>query len=968
MRHQRTLALLVTLLLTMVSASWAQNTGSIVGQAVDPTGAVIPGVTVTLDSESLLQPLQAVTTETGRYRFTELPIGTYTVTFELSGFQTVVREDIILTAGRTITVNAEMALSAVQETVTVSGKSPVVDVRQTDIAVSFDRERLEEIPTARDPWVILEQSPGVVMDRQNVGGNESGQQSLFVNRGTDFGQNVWTYDGINITDPAASGATPMYYDFGAFDEINITSGGSDPSMQTAGIGINFVIKSGSNDLSGQGSFYGTDAAFQGENVSDQQKEEGAGAGAPIKYILDYGFDIGGPIVEDRAWIWGDYGVQDIHRGVVGFLVPGCDDPDNIDCLHDDPTLLRNANVKFNLQLSENNKFNFLWAFNDKTRDTRGASDTRSLETTWKQSGPVNIYKFEDTHIFSPEFLMTGRFAYVDGGFALDYQDPGLRNTQGTLELSTFAFGNSFLDYRTSRPQTIFNLDGNYFLSNALGGDHEFKFGFQYKKTPIDSFTTYGGDGWAIFADDVGVEAWLFRQSARFYDGKFAAFHFQDIYTKGNMTLKLGLRFDHQTGQNLAGGIPANQIAPDLLPAIDFGGTPPINAWDNLSPRVGFTYDLSGQGTSILRASYARYYDFLLLYDVVAINNAANVSEVDLEWTDLNGDRTIQRNELGSDILFSSNYDPANPSSVNSPNQVASDLSAPHTDELIVGFEQELAPELAFSVNFIYKSFGNLLQDDWFYASPSSSKNMRGNPLPFVDVPSSAFVPVTDTFEGQTVTYYELAEGFSKVGDELRNWKDYSTDYKGIELVTRKRLSNRWMANVAFTYGDSREHYNGPDAIYDPTNIDRRDGGQTFYQSGGSGRSGIFMNSRWNFKFDGLYQLPKGFTIAGKLNGRQGFVFPRTWRSPNRAGGLGRVEVILEDIGESRLDDLWVTDLRIEKSFEFGSARLSAMADVFNLFNANAVLGREKTQNISTASRIQDILSARIWRFGVRFNW
>ena len=174
--------------------------------------------------------------------------------------------------------------------------------------------------------------------------------------------------------------------------------------------------------------------------------------------------------------------------------------------------------------------------------------------------------------------------------------------------------------------------------------------------------------------------------------------------------------------------------------------------------------------------------------------------------------------------------------------------------------------------------------------------------------------------------------------------------------------------MSFTYGNPREHFNGPGAIYDPTNVDTRDGGQTFYSSSGSGKSGIFMNSRWNFKFDGLYQLGAGFNIAGKLNGRQGFVFPATFQSPSRAGGLGRVEVILDPIGDQRLDNLWVADFRVEKTFTFGGTRLSAIADVFNLFNANPVLGREKTQSISTANRIQDILSARIWRFGVRFNW
>ena len=176
--QSRSIVLITVALVLMLGVSdglYAQfNTASIVGRAADQTGGVLPGVTVTIESPVLLVSQSATTVGTGRYRFAELPVGTYTVTFELSGFKTVVRSDVILTADFTATVNADMELATVAETVTVSGESPVVDVRSTVVKETFDRQRLEEIPTSRDPWVIIEQTPGIVMDRQNVGGNESG--------------------------------------------------------------------------------------------------------------------------------------------------------------------------------------------------------------------------------------------------------------------------------------------------------------------------------------------------------------------------------------------------------------------------------------------------------------------------------------------------------------------------------------------------------------------------------------------------------------------------------------------------------------------------------------------------------------------------------------------------------------------------------------------------------------------------
>ncbi len=218
-------------------------------------------------------------------------------------------------------------------------------------------------------------------------------------------------------------------------------------------------------------------------------------------------------------------------------------------------MLRNTNIKFNLQITPKNKFNFLFAYNNKTRGTRGAADTRPLETTWRQSGPTYLYKFEDTHIVNDNLLFTGRYAYLDMSFALDYQDPSLREIQAKYDYSTGAYADSYLDYLTIRPNHIANFDGNYFLANAIGGDHEFKFGFQYKKAPVESFTTYGGDAWAVSDGGVPLEVWMYRNKAVNYEGTFWALHFQDIFTKGNMTFKLGLRYDYQRGINNESQVP-----------------------------------------------------------------------------------------------------------------------------------------------------------------------------------------------------------------------------------------------------------------------------------------------------------------------------------------------------------------------------------------------------------------------------
>ena len=216
--------------------------GEIFGKVTDTSGAVLPGVTVTIDSPSLLQTQSVTTTETGVYRFASLPLGLYTVTFQMSGFTRFVRRDVRIETGFSAEVSPQLSVSNVQEEVVVSGETPVIDTRSTTLSATFNQEMLDKLPSARDPWVILEQMPGMVMDRQNVGGSESGQQSTFIAHGSSINQQ-WNVNGATVTD-MVSGGSPMYFDFDSIAEIQIQTGGGDASLQSGGAAINLVTKSG----------------------------------------------------------------------------------------------------------------------------------------------------------------------------------------------------------------------------------------------------------------------------------------------------------------------------------------------------------------------------------------------------------------------------------------------------------------------------------------------------------------------------------------------------------------------------------------------------------------------------------------------------------------------------------------------------------------------------------------------------
>src|SRR5947209_748553 len=235
--------------LLAVSAFAQFQTGNIYGRVQAKDGTALPGVTVTITGMGA--PQSTVSDAQGNFRFLSLSPGSYTLKSELAGYGVSTRAGISVNVGR----NADVTMTlnpSVAESITVTAEAPLLDVRKAGTAINVSKVELEKIPTSRDPWTILQQAPGVLVDRMNVGGNQSGQQSNYIGKGASVAQNTWNVDGVNITDEGATGSSPTYYDFDSFEEMQITTGGSDPRIQTPGVQLNMVTKRGTNDFRGSG--------------------------------------------------------------------------------------------------------------------------------------------------------------------------------------------------------------------------------------------------------------------------------------------------------------------------------------------------------------------------------------------------------------------------------------------------------------------------------------------------------------------------------------------------------------------------------------------------------------------------------------------------------------------------------------------------------------------------------------------
>src|SRR5215510_13546184 len=386
-----------------VYAQFGQATGAIIGKVVDEQGGVLPGVSVIVKGPGA--PVTVYTDARGEFRVTNIDPGNYTLTVSLQGFSTVNRENVVVQVGKNTELTVPMKLSAVAATVTVTGEAPILETKRVTTGAQVSQQELSSIPTARDPFVVLQSSPGVQIDRVNVAGSESGQQSVLTGHGSGSASGTFTVDGVNVTDMSALGASVPYYDFDSFQEMQVITGGSDASIQGSGTHLNMVTKRGTNEIHGSARLYETDHHFQSTNLPSDASASGIAAGNHINSITDTGAEVGGPIVKDTLWLWGSYG-----RSQINLVVP----PNGLL----DRTTLEDFNAKLNWQIVPSNAFDVWFLRSDKLKFGRSAGPTRPQPTSWDQTTPGNNWKFEDSQIIGSNLFLNAQYNGSNNNFTL----------------------------------------------------------------------------------------------------------------------------------------------------------------------------------------------------------------------------------------------------------------------------------------------------------------------------------------------------------------------------------------------------------------------------------------------------------------------------------------------------------------------------------------------------------------------
>ena len=942
----------------------------------------------------------------GKVRFIKLEPGFYTVEVSKDGFNTAVYTRVQLSTSGQLDMDLQLQRSEVVERIEVVSQTPILDKRKLGTNTVVDPEEISKIPTARDPWAVMSTIPGMQTDRINVGGNQSGQQAGFVGKGDSGDNATWVMDGVEFTDLAAQGGSSTYFDFNSFNEIAFKTGGGDLEQTSPGQQLNFTTKQGTNRHQGSLGLVFTDDAFQDGAAAFVNPADGDGDGEPdpvsgnqISEVFEKTFEIGGPIVSDKAWYWFGFSQNDIDVRLPG-ATPA--DPQVTD-----RTKLQNVTGKVNATLGGDTNIKGYYTRGDKIKIGRNAGPDRPQPTSWNQSGPTPIYTGDVSHFWTPNIETSLQLSHVGGGFQLI--------PQGTADQilwdSNFVWQNTFIDYVTTRPTDAYALRGNWFAETG-NVSHEFKFGFKLKEGEVQSFSGYGTQN--VIAAEWLNTAYLYRKGTAAEDMEYTNIWVGDTMIFGNWTFNVGAVQTTQKGKQLPSVSPANGLCPTCLPDLTFTGFDPGVEWDDTLVRGGVTYTFDTNKRQLVRASFGQYVDQLAATDV-AFNHVMNPSSIGYDWID-DGDLIVEIGEFDPDCVTgpvsANNVDPCNPAAASTPvDHIDPNYSAPSVDELIVGYEIELARDFTVAINYTDRTRDNTiwnpLQDlstagDLTDIIPSSLWVAGDDGLPGSDItgtitcytdsvaalPGSACeIPQGGSF---TVTPYTLTAAGTALTNVSRpqvrtNRPGYEEQFEGFELVATKRLSNNWMLRGFFAIQDWTKTIPAA-AIQSPANLvgDTTVSGSDVVVGGGTNSGGfgnVFLGTAsWQANINGLYQLPKNFTIAGNLQAREGYALPTFYQTTGFADADGtnaNQALQLLSVDTFRLDDIQLLDLRGSYLLQMeGGTTVDLSLEIFNVFDEDTILQVQRRLSGNSAGVISgtnlgsifEALSPRIFRLGARVTF
>jgi hypothetical protein len=967
MKRWATVGFAIAVLLMGSQPIWAQgggasSTGSISGQVTDPIGSALPGVTVTAVSPAQIGTLTAVTNEAGMYRFPAVAPGEYTLKFELPAFGTLVRDRIRVTLGFNAAVNIRLETVNLQETVTVAGESPVVDTSTTRIQTNFDQQKLASLPNARDMWSLLGATPSVTLNRVDVGGSTAGTQTTYFAYGYS-GQNRPLIEGINTTEGTA--AAGFYLDYGSFEEVFIGAAANSAEMPNPGVLTQFVGKSGSNRLSANLYYDYENGDIQGRNLAEDQVRPSPGATIPengnrLSSYKNLNIGVGGPLLRDK--VWGFFGYLNQQNSVAappaGSILDGT--PFN--------TKLFNYTGKATYQLNQNNKFIGYIQHGTKQQPNRTDSSNRlgapvhlASDSTVLQDSPSWVYKGEWNGTIGRNSFVEFRAGQFGYNFGLD------SNTTATRyeSLTTNEILGGGRDWELRRRRNQFTGGYSHFKDNFLGGSHTLKIGGEYLDEKGETLWNQAyADNVIHFVNGPLADGPAGALPAAVRLGNNAdswsalattSLFVTDTFTVRRLTVTAGARFDRYRVWLPDQALPAGRFVPSDL---TFAENSEVVVFNHLAPRLGGTFDLMGDGKTVLKGNYGRYYFNPGVNLADSINpNTANQYE-DWTWNDVNGDRVFQDGERG--VLQTRFGGVANAA-------IDANLENAFTDEASVFVERAVLTDLGVRVGFVWKKDNN----GWQQVNTLRPRSAFNVPVSVVDPGPDG--NASTAADNGTFTFLNLDDPTRGSSQVTMNVDGYEGTYKTFELSANKRYSQRWSTTASFSYTWTEEFGN----LYFNNRFGTAISNFALFGSFPSTPNEQTRNeyTSWSAKWSGTIDAGWDIHVTPVLKVQSGAPYGRYFSVgacsasvTTNCSNYGTQLVLAEPIGTRRQETVTVLDFRVEKLVTFAQrAKLGLFFDMFNALNSNTPVNLNWRSGASF-EKATTVMGPRIAKFGVKFDW
>jgi hypothetical protein len=960
----------VLALCLLLLASWAAPTsaqdfrGRINGTVTDNTGAVLPGVTVTAASPALIQPQVQVTGGEGDFRFLALPPGVYQLTFELPGFQTTTRDNIRVVINQTLTVDMQMNVATLQETVTVTGESPIVDTTTTTLGTNFTKELLTEIPNARDVWAAMAQAPGLQMQQYDVGGSHAGTQTTYMTYGVNV-QNQTKIEGIDTTE--GNDANAGYFDFGSFEEFQIGGAGNSAENYAGGASLAITVKSGGDRFSGN--FYGdwegdatiTDNVPDFLTVANQRNEDGyftrtpLQRGNPIDRQYDINFNLGGPVWKGKAWMFFSYRLNDQYKYILG--------SDQLAR----SKLTNPYTFKGTFQLNRNNQIIGFLNKRNKLQDLRDFGPTTPASAARYQASRNYPYKLEWTSVIGSRAFLDVTWARWENFFPLrptiDYGKYSGPWGPGRIDLANnqrFDGGghDAYQNQKRFKPQVYVNMS---YYKDGWRGSHDFRVGYDWKRDRRNFFRDQPFD---IFYRDQGgrvnqVELYNTPVSP-FNDVVYHSAWITDTWKLNDrLSLNLGGRYEYYRD-----GWPEQSQTPNGHPVLANWDNPTYRAFvaprtveartvsetNTFAPRIGFAYDLTNDNRTVLKVFWGQF-RFNSADTLSDQENPVGRAQLRYQFLDQNGNRLLDGpSELGNLIQTVGGAGFV---------RVDRDIKRPYASELSTSVEREIVSGLSGRVSWVYKNLRDVWNEVDILRDPTYTV-----PFSFNDIGADG---IAGTGDDRGVTLYDRQPGvasdrvYTNPTDPENN-----AEFQTIEFGVNRRFSGRWMLLTSFGYTWLNQIHDqvSPTGAVDTARNPR----EYFYRPSQVmfGEDGRETSTIWNYKVIGRYLLPWGIGASGSWKVQSGFQWGRVTSVtfPND----GAQNIRMESVLDNRSPTVSILDLRGDYRLNFGRyGSATVMVDVFNALNSGTVTNFRTTTG-ATFREVLAILDPRIVRFGLRFDF